>query len=64
MAAIRSGMERSCTIPGCDGRMRAGAEIQVDYGPKSHVWQCNANPEHTESPSDAVISEDDILPPN
>lgn len=64
MAEIRSGMRRNCTVDGCDGQMRAGTEMQVDGMPKRHTWMCTTNHEHVETPRDAEIPEEDILPPN
>lgn len=57
-------MERNCTVPGCNGRMTASTEIQVEFEPQVHRWQCNENPEqHTTTVPDAEISDTDILPP-
>ena len=44
----RSGDEKPCTYQGCDGIMKAGAEIQVGLGPTGHTWQCKKNPSHVE----------------
>ena len=61
MTEIRIGTERRCTVDGCNGRMKAVSGSEVEY--VSHVWLCNQNHEHTETPNDSEIDEKDIFPP-
>lgn len=64
MATIYSGDERPCAVPACNGRMKAGVEIQGDFPPPGHVWQCTQDPGHTENRPDAEIREDDLIRPS